>query len=195
MFINGRLAADLGGVHPETYATVLLDASNGHGLTRTGQNCAPSGDIDFELELGSIYEVVVFQAERWCCGSNYWLTLTNFLAGRSTCEPDCGDGVVTLNEACDLGTDPETGASRNNGAYGGCNPDCTLPDYCGDGIVNGPEQCDLGADNQDDPYGPDLCSTACLVPPYCGDGLVDAEHEDCDGQGSCSPGCTWVVPE
>jgi fibro-slime domain-containing protein len=56
VFVNGRLAADLGGVHPESYATVLLDAANGHGMTCAGQNCTPSGDIDFELKLGSIYE-------------------------------------------------------------------------------------------------------------------------------------------
>ena len=360
VFVNGHLAVDLGGVHDRLEGSVTLP------LEADGQTNATYG-----LTVGSVYEVALFQAERWCCESNYWLTLSNFAAGRSTCGPECGDGVVTANEACDLGTDPATGASRNTGAYGGCNPDCTLapicgdgvvdtefgeacddsinatvydseqrgcapgcqlphfcgdmivdtefgetcdngvansaaaygpdgctdqcqpapycgdgflngaeecddgpsngtptstcdvscligcgngvveggeqcdegsangtlsspcdvrcrwkcgngmrdtgeecdnsvndgsygtcnpdctlPDYCGDGVVNGPEECDLGDANQDDPYGPDLCSTACLIAPYCGDGMVDAEYgEDCDGQGSCDANCRWTVPE
>jgi hypothetical protein len=27
----------------------------------------------------------VLQAERWCCGSNYMLTLANFIGGKSQC--------------------------------------------------------------------------------------------------------------
>lgn len=50
----------------------------------------------------------------------------------------CGDGTKNGTEACDLGT------AMNNGAYGGCNSDCTLAAYCGDGIKNGTEACDLG---------------------------------------------------
>jgi fibro-slime domain-containing protein len=370
VFINGRLVVDLGGVHPAEYAAVLLDPSSGHGLTCHGQDCTPATDVDLQLELGKIYEVVLFHAERWCCESNFWLTLTNFLAGKSNCEPNCGDGIVTPDEACDLGTDPATGESLNTGEYGGCNPDCTLapvcgdgvvdadfgelcddgvnttvydserrgcapgcvlphfcgdgivdtdfgegcdngsanaadargpdactdqcqpapycgdgfqqageecddgpdngtpasncgldcqlkcgdgvidsgeqcddgaangtlesacdahcqlkcgngvrdpgeacdngindgsygtcnpdctlPDYCGDGVVNGPEECDLGDANEPEPYGPDRCTTGCRIAPYCGDGQVYAPEEDCDGEDGCTAACRWELPE
>jgi len=183
VFINGRLAVDIGGVHPAEYATVLLDPANGHGMTCQGENCTPAGDVDFELRIGSIYEVVVFQAERWCCESNYWLTLTNFLAGQSSCEPDCGDGIVTAQEACDLGTDPVTQASLNTGEYGGCNPDCTLAPVCGDGVVDTEfgESCDDGVNTTVYDAEQRGCAPGCQPPHYCGDGAVDTDFgENCD---------------
>ncbi len=55
------------------------------------------------------------------------------------CHYTCGNGVKDPGEQCDNGV--------NNGAYGTCNPNCTLAGYCGDGIKNGPEQCDNGSAN------------------------------------------------
>ena len=111
VFVNGHRALDLGGVHARLVGSVLLNESDGHGSACSGNfgatSCTPAGDIDFGLDLGNIYETVVFQAERHTFESNYWLTLTNFTAGRSTCTPVCGDGVVTPDEACDLGEDAE----------------------------------------------------------------------------------------
>lgn len=54
----------------------------------------------------------------------------------STCQHAvCGDGLVRDApqnpgdaESCDLG-------DANDGAYGGCTPDCTLAPYCGDGTI------------------------------------------------------------
>lgn len=188
VFINGRLAVDLGGVHARTYGTVALDAL-GHGQTCVGQNCTPAGDIDFAMQAGNIYETVVFQAERHPGESNYRLTLSNFLAGQSTCTPACGDAVVTPDEACDLG------AAENTGAHGGCNPDCTLAPFCGDARVDTAlgEQCDDGVNAS--LYGG--CAPGCVLGPSCGDGKVQSPFEQCDdgvndgGYRECAPNCRY----
>jgi fibro-slime domain-containing protein len=169
VFINGRLALDLGGVHDRTYGTVAL-SPNGRAASCVGQACTPAGDVDLSLATGNIYEAVVFQAERFGSGSNYWLTLTNFLAGKSVCEPVCGDGIVTPDEACDLGE------AANTGEHGTCNPDCTLPPFCGDGRVDDGEDCDDGSNTS--LYGG--CAAGCVPGPSCGDGMVQAPFEDCD---------------
>ncbi|HEX6275264.1 MAG TPA: DUF4215 domain-containing protein, partial [Polyangiaceae bacterium] len=169
VFVNGRLVLDLGGVHDRTYGTVAL-AANGHAATCVGQACMPAGDVDLSLSSGRIYEAVVFQAERFGSGSNYWLTLTNFLAGKSLCEPVCGDGIVTPDEACDLGT------AGNTGEHGTCNADCTLPPFCGDGHVDEGEDCDDGSNTS--LYGG--CAAGCVPGPSCGDGMVQAPFEECD---------------
>ncbi len=172
---------------------------NGTGQVAYGEPPGTATTIDFKLALGSVYEVVVLQAERWCCGSNYMLTLANFLAGKSVCTPICGDGVLTGNEACDLGT--ENGINLNTGAYGGCIPDCQLAPFCGDGVVQSQygEQCDDGSNAT--PYGSQSgCARGCVLPPRCGDGEVDtAFGEVCDngsgnaanahGSGSCTTSC------
>jgi fibro-slime domain-containing protein len=186
VFVNGRLALDLGGVHDRTYGTVAL-GPNGHATTCIGQGCTPAGDLDFALTTGHIYEVVVLQAERHAGDSNYWLTLTNFLAGTSQCAPVCGDGVVTPDEACDLGKD------ANTGAHGTCNSDCTLPPFCGDGHKDEGEACDDGSNTS--LYGG--CAAGCVPGPSCGDGMVQAPFEDCDdgtndgGYRECGPTCHY----
>jgi fibro-slime domain-containing protein len=169
VFVNGQLALDLGGVHDRTYGTVALTPA-GHATSCVGQGCTPAGDLDLSLTPGLIYEVVVLQAERFGSGSNYWLTLTNFLAGTTQCAPVCGDGVVTPDEACDLGEE------GNLGVHGTCNADCTLPPFCGDGRVDEGEDCDDGANTS--LYGG--CAPGCVFGPSCGDGLVQGPFEECD---------------
>ncbi|MEM1413734.1 MAG: fibro-slime domain-containing protein [Myxococcota bacterium] len=100
VFINNRLAVDIGGVHGPIGDFVDLDT-----------DAAALG-----LTIGGIYEAVVFQAERHTTGSNYRLTLSNFFTGRTECVSTCGDGIVTAAEICDDGD--------NDGSPGGCNPDC-----------------------------------------------------------------------
>lgn len=116
------------------------------------------------------------------------------MAGAQVCENDrtwgpcdcttCGDGIVDTDEQCDNGI--------NDGAYGGCNPDCTLATHCGDGNADaGFETCDDGADNSDEVA--DACRTDCSL-PRCGDGVVDF-LETCDdgvndgSYGGCMPDC------
>ena len=154
VFVNKKLAVDLGGTHQQATGSVTLDASNGKGFVcdyvgpgKGGVNgllsacdstmqTAGGHDVDLGLTIGSVYEIVVFQAERYTTESNYQLTLSGFKGIKSSCVGACGDGVMTPPEKCDLG------AAMNTGAYGGCNADCTLAPYCGDGIVNGPEECE-----------------------------------------------------
>jgi fibro-slime domain-containing protein len=178
VFVNGTLAVDLGGVHNPSAGTVVLDAGNGTGQVvyeLPFQGPSQPATIDFKLTKGSVYEVVLFQAERWGGGSNYMLTLANFLAGRSQCGPTCGDGVVTGSEECD------NGADNNDTTYGGCTTECRWGPFCGDGVVqgepDGPEQCDAGKDNGSG----GACNIACKKPRSCGDGVVDTDlGEECD---------------
>lgn len=102
VFINGRLAVDIGGVHgAETDGITLNDGEAG----RLG------------LERGGIYEVVVFQAERHTTQSSYRLTLKNFTAPRSECHwGGCGNGTVepAFGEECDDGNRiPGDGCDEN----------------------------------------------------------------------------------
>ena len=125
VFINNKLAVDLGGVHGATDGSVTLNATTATAL----------GLVD-----GGMYEITVFQAERHTSASNYKLTLRGFERARTECESVCGDAVKTRTEACDDGT------AMNTGGYGKCAADCTLGPRCGDGVVQADqgEQCDDG---------------------------------------------------
>jgi fibro-slime domain-containing protein len=134
VFINGRLAVDLGGVHGPANGEITLNAANAAMLN---------------LTAGRLYETVVFQAERHTVGSEYRLTLAGFNLPRSRCNYVCGDGIVTRFEACDDGT--------NNGTYGGCMPGCMMrAAFCGDRMINPMEECDDG-----NMVNGDGCSTMC----------------------------------
>jgi fibro-slime domain-containing protein len=150
VYVNKKLAVDLGGTHQQATGSVTLDATTGHGYVcdfvapgnaYPSPACSPAlangHDVDLGLQMGKVYEIAVFQAERFPTESNYQLTLSGFTGIKSSCESQCGDGVVTLPETCDLGP------GMNTGSYGGCNADCTPAPYCGDKIVTSPqEQCD-----------------------------------------------------
>ena len=205
VFVNGILAVDLGGIHNELRGIVTLNgASSQVCVDDTPASCAGQVVCDtpappdcttiaggFGMTAGNIYEIVVFQAERHVVGSNYKLTLSGFNAPKSTCKSVCGDGIVTRGEACDLGT------ANNTGAYGTCNPDCTLPPRCGDHIVqNPPEQCDDGVNLATYGGTSKECGPNCKWAPYCGDGIV-SNGEACDegsangsGYGHCTAACT-----
>jgi hypothetical protein len=81
----------------------------------------------------------------------------------TTCKagPYCGDAAVNGPEACDLGSQSNTGVY---GTPGGCTPGCQWEHYCGDGIAdlaNG-EGCDLGANNG---VMGQPCSVTCTIIP------------------------------
>ena len=156
VFVNRRLAVDLGGIHTPVMGMVTISAANAFGMTN-----------------GNVYEIVVFQAERQKTSSSYQLTLSGFNAAATTCGPTCGDSVVTAPEQCDNG-------AMNTGGYNRCTPDCKLGPYCGDMMVTDTETCDNG--RNDDAYGAASgCGPGCQLPARCGDLLVQAEYgEQCD---------------
>jgi len=179
-FINGRLAVDLGGVHSAQNGSVTLS-----GTAATSLN----------LTVGGMYEIALFQAERHTTECNYKLTLNGFTHAISQCTSTCGDGIVTSNEACDLGT------VKNTGQYGTCNADCTLAPYCGDDIKQTPpEQCDDGSNTTLYDNSHLACGPGCVLPHYCGDSILDSAYgELCDnasansdsayGPGQCTSKC------
>jgi fibro-slime domain-containing protein len=190
VFINRRLAVDLGGIHTAVDGRIELNAAGGGTVTIT--QAVPPGsaptvhNVSLGLQDGQVYEIAVFQAERKTVASTYKLTLSGFNASRSECVPVCGDGVLTPGEQCDNGDNP--------GGYGQCNPDCTLGPYCGDSLISGPEECDDGVNNS--PYGTTGCGPDCKRPARCGDAIVQADFgESCDdgtnsgGYGSCTVDC------
>ncbi len=136
VFINGKLALDLGGIHVALEDSVTIDDGNAD---------------DFDLEDGGVYEIAIFHAERQTYASTYKLTLSGFNTARSECVPDCGDGIVSIGEECDDG--------ENDGGYGQCDEDCRLGEYCGDGEVQEEfENCDDGNFRNDD-----ACPSSCRL--------------------------------
>ena len=123
VFINGKLAVDIGGLHPAVQKSITLDAI---AATALG------------LTVGGMYEFALFQAERHTDQSNYRLTLRGFVHGKTACKSVCGDGIKTKDEACDDGI--------NTGGYGKCASRCALGPRCGDGVVQASagEGCDDG---------------------------------------------------
>jgi cysteine-rich repeat protein len=142
------------------------------------------------LEVGKVYELAVFHAERHTNQSNFRLTLSGFVTQTSQCDWVCGDGIVTGFEVCDDGTE------NNTGGFGMCNADCLgIGPYCGDGIEDPEhEECDLGELNVGSYDG---CNADCTLGPYCGDGVPNGEDEECDAGAdngangsSCRADCT-----
>ncbi|MBM4363891.1 MAG: fibro-slime domain-containing protein, partial [Deltaproteobacteria bacterium] len=171
VFINGKLAVDLGGLHPPRNGGITLDAT---AATNLG------------LTVGGMYEIALFQAERHTEGSNYRLTLGGFTRAVTVCTSVCGDAVVTPDEVCDDGV--------NDGSYGGCKPGCLeRGPSCGDGVVDSAhEACDDGVNLS--PYGG--CAPGCVTGGRCGDGEVDGRFgEQCDDgtnageYGGCKSDC------
>ena len=194
VFINKRLVVDVGGVHIALDGSLIMDASNGTArVCDVGSTCSARRVVDLGLVPGNVYEIVVFQAERHTVLSNYRLTLSNFSGVRSACRTVCGDGILTRDEACDLGD------AANTGAYGTCNKDCTLPPGCGDGVVNGNEQCDDGVNAATYSGATRNCGPGCVWAGSCGDGVKNgpeqcdlgaANHPAAYGRDKCTTACT-----
>ncbi|HYQ18887.1 MAG TPA: DUF4215 domain-containing protein, partial [Polyangiaceae bacterium] len=192
VFIKNTLTADIGGIHGQTQESVVIKDDGDATVNNYGGGTT---NIDLNLVAGNIYEIVVFQAERHVTGSNYKLTLQGFSAGKSVCNPKCGDGIVTADEECDDGIN-----NKPTPGYGQCKTvTCTLGDYCGDGVTQADhEACDNGTNTSG--YGDTTakaCSPGCVKPPVCGDSKVNTPNEECDlgagntvdGYGGCTKTC------
>jgi fibro-slime domain-containing protein len=180
VFVNGKLAVDLGGVHEASPGSITLDAT---------------AATTFNLTVGTIYEIVIFQAERKITRSSYKLTIGQFNRTHTACTPRCGDGVINGTETCD------NGADNSDTAYGGCTTTCVFGPYCGDGKTDSSfgEQCDDGVNlaHYNQTAG---CAPGCRSVPYCGDNKVDSLYgEECDngtenGKSLCTIDCRAIVP-
>jgi len=135
VFVNGKLAVDLGGVHQPVDGSVSISAATA---------------ATYGLSNGKVYQITVFQAERKKESSSFRLTLGGFDTARSECTPICGDGIVSLGEQCDDGV--------NDGGYAECGPNCKIGAYCGDGMKQEGEACDDG-----NRVSHDGCSATCRV--------------------------------
>jgi fibro-slime domain-containing protein len=205
VFIGGKLALDLGGLHKQRSRTIVLDADTGDAncfldaAASANKRCATTTRA-LGLVKNEVYEMALFHAERHTGASNFDLTLTGFVSQRTTCESVCGDGVVTPDEVCDSGSLCVGGAndgddctkaaqcpdgtckSQNDGAYGHCKAACDgFGPSCGDDTLQADhgEACDDGyAQNLG---GYDGCTQACQLGPRCGDATVDGFYgEQCD---------------
>jgi fibro-slime domain-containing protein len=196
VFVNRKLAIDLGGLHvSQTGSFVLDEDSDGDGPDTADGSAAVvtphvAESVDLGLNVGGVYEIVLFHAERNECGSNFKVTLKDFNRPKSVCASTCGDGVVASDELCD------DGSANNDGAYGRCGPDClSRGPYCGDGTQQSGdgEECDDGENLTG--YGSG-CAPGCRLPAACGDGTIDAVFgEQCDdgvndgSYGGCTAQC------
>ena len=165
VFINGRLAVDLGGIHVPSRGSVTINATLGT-VNATMQDLRgfptpvaaainrPGTTLDYGLEPGNVYLITVFHAERKMDGSSFQLTLSGFEATPSDCSAICNDGILSFGEECDDGV--------NDGGYGECGADCRLGPFCGDGITDAAdgEACDVG------PIGDAECRGCRLVRIY-----------------------------
>ncbi len=201
VFINGKLAMDLGGVHNVETRTIRLNAAGtvdckeGEPGAQTFDqlaNCA-TPQRSLALTRGKVYEIALFHAERHSDASNFRLALTGFVSAKSKCTPVCGDGTQTPGESCDNGT------MNDDSAYGGCTKECKRGPRCGDGVrQTTEEECDDGTNLT--PYSPmkgQGCAPGCKIPSYCGDAKLDSLFgEKCDdgtnagGYGGCNPDCS-----
>ncbi len=203
VFVNNKLAMDLGGVHSAEAGNFKIGAEN---HPDTGLKY----DKNFDLYEGGIYPITFFQAERHTSASSFRLTLTGFVnMGESACDAICGDGVVRGNEECDIeghvddedakkagcvnckittycGNNVREGDEECDGGDG-CTPDCKyLNNQCGDGVVQPPESCDDGEKNGTPESN---CRKNCQL-AGCGNGVLET-GEDCDdGNTSNEDNCT-----
>ena len=100
VFVNRKLAVDLGGLHTPVVGRLVLDATGGGTVTVTptaGAACKTEGvvstctsttsTVSLGLLNGGVYEIAVFHAQRGWYGSTYKITLIGFNALPSACLP------------------------------------------------------------------------------------------------------------
>src|SRR5664280_1268585 len=197
VFINKRLAVDLGGIHTAVQGVLTFGGTGATTTVVSPTNVTPVTSItshpNLGLTNGNVYEIVVFENDRQTKASSYQLNLSGFNASHSVCKPVCGgtNPGVSPGQQCNNGDAGNCPASTTNDCYNQCTTSCTLGPYCGDGIVQTTdgELCDNGKNT--DGYAAaasNACAPGCTLPPYCGDGKVQLDYgEACDnGSADCA---------
>jgi fibro-slime domain-containing protein len=198
VFIGGKLAMDLGGLHPRRSRTISIDeagvVSCFIGNAASGTAC-PTATRSLGLVKGNVYEMALFHAERHTGESNFDLTLTGFVSARSVCESTCGDGVATNGEACDDGSVCVGGTKSGESCLpalgcpaSSCEMNPTTMLFACAGGINKDKSCTPATDcgggactsKNDGAYG--RCNVTCEdYGPHCGDGQLQADKgEQCD---------------
>ncbi|MFZ5896963.1 MAG: fibro-slime domain-containing protein [Myxococcota bacterium] len=85
LFVNGRLALDLGGMHVPLMGTFTLLDGNANSRTNEGAASLPASS--FGISDGAPFEVALFHAERQQRGSTLMLRVTGPDVSRSVCGP------------------------------------------------------------------------------------------------------------
>ena len=170
VFINNRLALDLGGTHPAISGSVDLDA-----------------DAEaLGIVAGETYRLDLFHAERHTSESNFRLTTTLGLTVDGDDDDDDsddanGDGIPDDQQDLDGDGLNDFPDDNDDGIPDGCDisiegglfcPPGLLPDMDGDGI---PDVLDLDRDGDGIPNVDD--------DDQDGDGQADAQDDDLDGDG------------
>jgi fibro-slime domain-containing protein len=200
---GGSVAGDIvpcnGGKDPVTGVAFNSTCAAGNTTCDCRQRTLTAAQLG--LMPNNTYEIAVFERDGHPPESNFQLTLSGFTTTESTCQPKCGDGIVSGGEECDCGdmtvTTLPMGCTQNNSdtAYNGCTTKCTYGPFCGDGVVqNPPEACDNGTKMNTASYGmKGGCTPSCQFASYCGDGVVDtSDGEQCDlgaKNGQTGSGC------
>ncbi len=179
IFINGKLAVDIGGCHGSLTGTLQLDDKRGIGTVHVNDlngHDHPSNNVQLDMYPGGIYEMALFHAERCQGGSAFKFTIDNFVnTGSSTCQSNCGDGFVRGAEECDYVTNNLDNVEEQHA--NGCNH-CKIAPWCGNGKIEAGEACDPGAEETDWCFGPGSEKPCQLK--TCGNGTFEPEHEQCD---------------
>ena len=93
VFINGKLAADVGGIHVAVIASIAIGADGNAKttITATYQPGQPTTSTKMSAALGLqdgvVYEIAIFQAERQSTSSSLKVTLPPFSTSPSQCTP------------------------------------------------------------------------------------------------------------
>jgi fibro-slime domain-containing protein len=128
VFINKKLAVDLGGIHTPVEGSITLNAA---AAAKLGG-----------MQSGKVYEIAVFQAERQTASSSFKLTMTGFNAVPSQCAP-CTSGITPGGESCGSGM----GGAGGGGAAGASGISSASPADAGaDSSVGGGDSIDLEAE-------------------------------------------------
>ncbi len=198
VFINRKLAVDIGGIHGVQTGRVVLGDEAASARFTVVAACQPAPRPSTAPPIAALaWSRAAFTRSRSFRRSATPTPPTSGSRCKTFCQltrnasPTCGDGKVVIGEVCD------DGSAENTGAYGHCNSTCSAREFCGDGVMNGPEKCDNGV-NLAGYNSSSGCAAGCVLPPKCGDGTVDFTFkEECDegtakntgAYGGCTASC------